>query len=254
MDRNSRDNIYADMQESVESFAFDKSVAEVFPDMIKRSAPGYVTLVSLIGVIAAKFAKPGTKIYDLGCSLGAVSAAIIANLQVEDCEIVAVDNSEAMIDGCETNLALLDKNIKTSTILADIRDLEIFNASVVTLNYTLQFLPPEDRLKLLEKIFAGLNKDGVVIVSEKICANSAEEQSIIDELHMAFKQANGYSDLEIAQKRTALENVLIPETFDTHKQRLQNSGFSNVYHWFQCLNFHSMLAIKEEVNHATRAV
>lgn len=240
-----RDKIYADLQESVESFAFDDNVARVFPDMIKRSAPGYVTLVSLIGVVAAKFAKPNTRIYDLGCSLGAVSASAIANLQVADCEIVAVDNSESMIAGCGKNLAKYHTKVNIKTALADIRDMAIENASVVALNYTLQFIPVGDRLDLLRKIASGLNPGGVLILSEKLCADSPKEQVLIEDLHLAFKQANGYSELEIAQKRSALENVLIAETFETHKKRLLEAGFIDVYHWFQCLNFHSILAIKE---------
>lgn len=242
---NTRDNIYASLQESVESFAFDENVARVFPDMIKRSAPGYVTLVSLIGVVAAKFAKPGTKIFDLGCSLGAVSASILANLASENCEVVAVDNSEAMISGCRDNLKKNENKAGIQTVLSDIRNIDINNASVVALNYTLQFIPVADRPDILKKIAAGLNPGGVLILSEKMCADSQPEQELIEDLHLAFKQANGYSELEIAQKRSALENVLIPETFETHKQRLLDAGFSQVYHWFQCLNFHSILAMKE---------
>lgn len=240
---NNRDNIYADQHDSVESFKFDENVARVFPDMIKRSAPGYVTLVSLIGVLAAKFAKPDTSIYDLGCSLGAVSASVMANLKVENCHIVAVDNSEAMISGCQENLRYFDT--EAEVVLSDIREIEISNASVVALNYTLQFIPVEERMELLKNIANGLNPGGILILSEKLCADSAGEQQLIEDLHLAFKQANGYSELEIAQKRAALENVLVPETFSTHEQRLKTAGFAKVIHWFQCMNFHSILAIKE---------
>ena len=243
MDKN-RDKIYADLQESVESFAFDENVAQVFPDMIKRSAPGYVTLISLIGVVAAEFAEPETKIYDLGCSLGAVSSSILANLSTENCEIIAVDNSEVMVEHCRDNLKQYEEKASINTVLADIRDIKIENASVVALNYTLQFIPTEERLELLKKVADGLKSGGLLILSEKLCADSANEQELIENLHLAFKKANGYSELEIAQKRAALENVLIPETFEIHKKRLIAAGFSQVYHWFQCLNFHSILAIK----------
>lgn len=237
-----RDNIYADHFDSVESFRFDENVARVFPDMIKRSAPGYITLVSLVGVIAAKLAKPDTAIYDLGCSLGAVSCSILANLQTANCKIIAVDNSEAMVAKCRENLQ--NHTAKSEVLLADIRDIEIINSSVVALNYTLQFIPVKERPALLRKIADGLIPEGVLILSEKLCADTDEEQELTEKLHTAFKQANGYSDLEIARKRAALEDVLIAETFATHKERLLNAGFSRVYHWFQCLNFHSILAVK----------
>ena len=244
MNKNStRDSIYADQHESVESFKFDENVARVFPDMIKRSVPGYITLVSQIGVIVAKFANTNSVIYDLGCSLGAVSASIMANLTTENCRIIAVDNSDAMVLACRENLQKYAE--QTEVVKADIRDIEIQNASVVALNYTLQFIPVEERLDLLRNIAEGLNPGGVLILSEKLCAASADEQELIEDLHLAFKQANGYSELEIAQKRASLENVLIPEIYSTHKQRLLDAGFTKVHHWFQCMNFHSIIAIKE---------
>ena len=239
-----RDSLYTVKQESVERFTFDQDVVRVFPDMIRRSVPGYVTLVSLIGIVGAKFAQAHTNIYDLGCSQGAVSASIMSNLSKGNCNVIAVDNSDAMLNDCCKNLHQYGSKANIQTILSDIREIEINNASVVALNYTLQFIPIEERVDLLQTIYNGLNPGGVLILSEKLSAESSVEQELISNLHLDFKQANGYTDLEIAQKRTALENVLLSETYETHHQRLQDVGFSTIYHWFQCLNFHSILAIK----------
>jgi tRNA (cmo5U34)-methyltransferase len=239
-----RDIIFNHNEEGVESFTFDKNVVKVFPDMIKRSVPGYVALISLIGVTSAKYAVDNTNIYDLGCSLGAVSASIIANLANCNCKIIAADLSSSMVTQCRENLS---KQTKTTEIVikeADIRDLPIENASVVALNYTLQFIPINDRKKLIKRIYDGLNPGGILILSEKILLENRDEQKVVEELHKAFKKANGYSELEIAQKRNALENVLIAENFATHKERLTKVGFSTVVQWFQCMNFHSILAIK----------
>ena len=127
---------------------------------------------------------------------------------------------------------------------ADIRDVTIENASIVVLNFTLQFITLEQREPLLQNIYHGLLPGGVLILSEKLCFTEDTEQQLMTDLHLAFKRANGYSDLEISQKRAALENVLIPETLTTHIERLKRVGFSQASQWFQCFNFASILAIK----------
>jgi len=118
------------------------------------------------------------------------------------------------------------------------------SASVVVLNFTLQFLKPENRDKIIKNIFAGLLPGGILILSEKVKFEEDGKQTILTDWHHAFKKANGYSDLEIAGKRTALENVLIPETIGQNITRLKEAGFSNVHQWFQCFNFISLVAIK----------
>ena len=129
-------------------------------------------------------------------------------------------------------------------IKADIRDIEIENASVVVLNFTLQFLSPEDRYSLLEKIYAGLRPGGILILSEKYVFENQTAHELLIDLHHDFKRANGYSELEISQKRSAIENVMRPDSIESHKQRFEKIGFSSYEVWFQCFNFGSMFAIK----------
>jgi tRNA (cmo5U34)-methyltransferase len=83
-----------------------------------------------------------------------------------------------------------------------------------------------------------------LILSEKIKFADTAEQTLLTDLHLAFKRANGYSELEISQKRSALENVLIPDTLETHQARLQQAGFAQSLQWFQGMNFISLLAVK----------
>ena len=85
---------------------------------------------------------------------------------------------------------------------------------------------------------------GVLIISEKISFDNKQEEALNVDIHHAFKRAHGYSDLEVSQKRTALEKVLIPETIEAHQQRLKNAGFQTSTVWFQCLNFISIAAIR----------
>jgi tRNA (cmo5U34)-methyltransferase len=112
----------------------------------------------------------------------------------------------------------------------------------VVLNFTLQFLPPGDRLPLLARIRDGLRAGGILILSEKIAGRDAAADGLLTEMHHAFKRANGYSELEISRKRSALEKVLVPETLDTHRQRLAAAGFARADLWFQCFNFVSLVA------------
>ncbi|MBO0611657.1 MAG: carboxy-S-adenosyl-L-methionine synthase CmoA [Pseudomonadota bacterium] len=239
-----RDAIYALPQEQVVDFAFNEAVADVFPDMIRRSVPGYETIIGLLGVIARRYAQPHSRIYDLGCSLGASTLSMAAQMRADDVRFVCVDNSTAMTRRCEQ---ILQRHLPAGQFevqCADIEAIPLENASVVVLNFTLQFLKPADRLAMLHKIHAGLLPGGVLILSEKLQFADAAEQTLINDLHLEFKRANGYSELEISQKRSALENVMIPDTFEQHQARLQVAGFAQVVNWFQGFNFASLLAVK----------
>ncbi|HEY3699333.1 MAG TPA: carboxy-S-adenosyl-L-methionine synthase CmoA [Spongiibacteraceae bacterium] len=239
-----KDTIYATPLAAIGGFAFDARVAQVFPDMIQRSVPGYSTIIAMTGVLTERYAQPGTRCYDLGCSLGASTLAMRALLDGRDCTIVAVDNSAAMIERCRLLIAADHHTTSVELLLADINAIEIDNASVAVMNFTLQFVAPTQRATLLQRIASAMRPGSILVLSEKISFDDAHLQQLNTELHHAFKRANGYSDLEIAQKRTALENILIPETLQTHRERLQRAGFASVDVWFQCFNFASLVAIK----------
>lgn len=227
-----------------EDFRFDAAVARVFPDMIRRSVPGYTTIIPMIEVITEQYAQPDSNCYDLGCSLGASTLAMRHGIAFDSCSLVGVDNSSAMIERCEHHIALDDHALPVNLRCETIQETELTNASVTTLNFTLQFVPQEQRGSLLVKIAGATRPGGVLILSEKIRFDSEDEQAIQTRLHHEFKRANGYSDLEISQKRSAIEQVLIPETLEAHIERLKEAGFDRVLVWYQCFNFVSMLAIK----------
>lgn len=239
----SADNVYQSPLAQVPSFTFDQAVARVFPDMIKRSVPGYAETVAMSGVIAGRYAQANTNLYDLGCSLGAVTLAMRHSVKAPNCTIVGIDNSASMIERAKHYVALDQGSVPVQLECADIVSFPLENASVTALNFVLQFIAPAERLGLLSKIAQATVPGGALILSEKICF-SPEEQALQQELHWDFKRANGYSDLEIAQKRSAIEDVLIPETEATHLQRLKDAGFSQVVRWYQCFNFASFLAVK----------
>ncbi|CAM4100575.1 MULTISPECIES: carboxy-S-adenosyl-L-methionine synthase CmoA [Shewanella] len=239
-----QDTIYAQACEHISDFQFDDRVAGVFSDMIRRSVPGYGQIINTLGDFADKCVTPNSKIYDLGCSLGAATLSVRRRIEGRGCEIIAVDNSESMVERCKQNLSAYVSETPVDLICADIRDIEIQDASMVILNFTMQFLAPEDRQTLIAKIYQGLKPGGILVLSEKLVFEDEPVQHLLDELHLDFKRANGYSELEISQKRSSLEHVMKPDTLPQHQQRLEAQGFSHFSVWFQCFNFASMVAIK----------
>lgn len=242
--KNPRDTLYADPLSERGLFTFDDNVARVFPDMIKRSVPGYPTIVSMTGLLAGKYATQGSNVYDLGCSLGASTLAMRQNIQAPGCRIISVDNSTAMLERCKSIIDTDTHDTPVTLTLADLQDVAIEKASVVVLNFTLQFIPRELRDEVIRRIYQGLQPGGIMVLSEKVTFEDPHLDALNIELHHQFKRANGYSDLEVARKRSALENVLIPETLAQHKQRIGNAGFGSCDVWFQCFNFASLIALK----------
>ncbi|HSC82203.1 MAG TPA: carboxy-S-adenosyl-L-methionine synthase CmoA [Pseudomonas sp.] len=241
------DRLFAQPLEQVPDFAFNEDVVKVFPDMIKRSVPGYPTIVENLGVLAAQFAQPNTILYDLGSSLGAVTQALRRHVKTEGCRVIAVDNSHAMVERCREYLhaqdAMFQELLPVEVIEADILALELQPTSLVAFNFTLQFIAPEQRLELLSRIRQALLPGGALILSEKLRFEDSEEHQLLGDLHIAFKRANGYSELEIAQKRSAIENVMKPDSLEQHRERLLAAGFRKVVPWFQCINFASLVAL-----------
>ncbi len=240
------DRLFTTPLAQVPDFTFNEDVVRVFPDMIKRSVPGYPTIVENTGVLAAQLAQANSTLYDLGCSLGAVTQAMRRHVSHSGCKVIAVDNSAAMVERCREHLnaqdAMFQELLPVTVLEADILNLTLEPTSLVALNFTLQFIAPEQRLELLQKIRQALLPEGALVLSEKLRFNDAAEHDLLNELHLAFKRANGYSELEIAQKRRAIEKVMLPDSLEEHRERLYSAGFSQVVVWFQCFNFASLIA------------
>ena len=238
------DNLFAKSRALTTGFRFDEQVVKVFPDMITRSVPGYELVIPMTGMLARRYAQPHTNIYDLGCSLGATSLAMSFAVQTAGTKIIAVDNSEAMVSRFKHTLNDNQGGIPVEIHLENMVDTNIENASVVVLNFTLQFLDREQRQALINRISAGMNPGGALVISEKICFENEQEQNDQTNWHHDFKRTQGYSDLEIAQKRNALEDVLRPETEAAHMERFKQAGLRNSQRWFQCFSFVSYIAFK----------
>lgn len=243
----SDDHIYKS-DDGSEPFRFDDKVARVFPDMLRRSVPGYAATLEAIGSLAARYVRAGSNCYDLGCSLGAATIAMRQGIREAGCRIVAVDTSQAMIERCGQVVAEAadpaDLMTDVDLVLGDLREIEIVNASMVVLNYTLQFVGLSDRSPLLRGICAGMNEGGILVLSEKVVDENPDIEALLVDLHHEHKRRNNYSALEISRKRAALENVLLPETVSAHRARLKEAGFSHSAVWLRCFNFVSIIALR----------
>jgi tRNA (cmo5U34)-methyltransferase len=243
---NKSDNIYQKKLSQVSNFEFDQQVADVFQDMISRSVPGYTQIIDLLPTLSRQFSINGANYYDLGCSLGAGVVALAQGLRGTSANIVGVDNSDAMVERAIDKLNLLETPDKMSVSIecADILEYGLEDAAMVLMNFTLQFIDPKDRMTVINNIYGSLKPGGVLVLSEKLrFSDQATNQLYIDIYHQ-YKADQGYSELEISQKRDAIENVLIPEDLATHVTRLSDSGFKTITPWIQNLQFVSLLAIK----------
>ncbi|MGD8589819.1 MAG: carboxy-S-adenosyl-L-methionine synthase CmoA [Chromatiales bacterium] len=246
VDDSLQDRLYAERQAEIAEFVFDDRVAAVFPDMIRRSVPGYTTIINMIGTLAEQQVVADSNCYDLGCSLGAAALAIRRGVGERPCYIIAVDNSQAMLRRARQYLEP-GLGAPIALVCADIQDMGIHRASMVVLNFTLQFVPLDQRLMVLQSIYDGMLPGGILVLSEKISLASVPAETLFVAMHHAFKRTQGYSELEISQKRAALDKVLTPETLKMHKTRLKQVGFATVEVWFQCFNFVSLVAFKPQL-------
>ncbi|MGI9272762.1 MAG: carboxy-S-adenosyl-L-methionine synthase CmoA [Woeseiaceae bacterium] len=242
----SKDKIYTTAKDAGKPFRFNQAVADVFPDMLQRSIPGYAASIEAIESLAARYVTSGSTCYDLGCSLGAATLAMRAGINAAGCKIVAVDNAAAMVERCR-DLVSQDTDPQATPVdvrQADIQDTAITNAAMVVMNYTLQFLDVDTRDDLLARIFDGMLPGGIFVLSEKVVDDDQNMEELLVDLHHEHKRRNDYSQLEIARKRAALENVLIPETVATHRRRLADAGFEHSAVWLRYFNFVSIVALK----------
>lgn len=243
------DNIYKDSLDKVVDFKFDEQTVGVFPDMINRSVPGYSTLISLSGMIAASCIEENDLVYDLGSSLGATTMSIVKHAEQRKFKLIAVDQSKPMLQKCQQ---LFPDHKKDSQPViewchGDLNQMQLQSAKVITMNLVMQFIEPELRHQLLMKIYDALAPNGVFLLAEKVTTNisdSLNQQNILDEAHILFKKTNGYSELEIAQKRKALEKAMRIDSEAEHIKRLKEIGFSTVEPYFQALNFKGWIVKK----------
>jgi tRNA (cmo5U34)-methyltransferase len=243
-----RDQIFMEANQRASDFEFNEKVAEVFDDMISRSVPFYVDQQAMIREIGRKFAIKNTNICDLGCS----TATTLINLcQVVDDSIVLIgyDNSMPMINRAKQKIKEhgFDHRIalRYCDLNGDVSDLNLENASMITMCWTLQFVRPLKRDNLIKAIYNGLVQDGVLVVTEKVLTNTSHMNRFFIDFYYDYKKRQGYSNEEIQNKREALENVLVPYRREENLEMFIRNGFEIVETFFQWYNFAAFLCVKK---------
>jgi len=239
-----KDQLFKDKRSIVTDFDFGKDTAEVFDDMLDRSVPFYAEIQRMMGEIAGDFAVPGTRLYDLGCSTGTTFIGLDPAVPA-DVTFIGVDSSPEMLEKARRKLADYGFSRPHELICLNLDEgVPILNASVVIMNLTLQFVRPLNRDGIISGIAHGLNDGGCLILVEKVLSQNSTINRLFIKHHYDFKKRNGYSELEISQKREALENVLIPYHFEENRELLLRNGFKACDVFFRWYNFCGMLALK----------
>lgn len=225
-------------------FRFTEEVAEVFDDMLTRSIPNYEQVIAMSAQLLDRLLMPGDRLYDFGCSTGNTLLHLARRLQTPDLQLIGVDNSPAMIAKARRKAAGYAPGAGLEFIEADIFSFPCRQAGAIILNYTMQFLRPLIRAEFAARIFQALRPGGILLLSEKIICHDPQLNRHYIDFYFDFKRTRGYSEIEISQKREALENVLIPFSLAENRQLLEQAGFKRVESFFQWFNFASLVAIK----------
>jgi tRNA (cmo5U34)-methyltransferase len=239
-----KDEFFKDQAIKPFDFRFTSKVAVVFDDMVNRSVPCYEEIQRMVAEIAADHARDGSSVYDLGCSTG--TSLILMDQSVSaKAKFVGIDDSPAMLDKCRVKLDEAGFRHEFLLETADLNgNVPLENASVVVLCLTLQFVRPINRANLVKQIFEGMNTGGVVIIVEKILAEDSSFNRDFIDYYYAMKRRHHYSEMEISQKREALENVLIPYKVSENIALFRNAGFEHCEVFFKWYNFAGIIAKK----------
>lgn len=222
-------------------FEFDEAVASVFDDMLSRSVPFYDEVRKLIVSLIVAEQEEGKKVLDLGSSTAKFLLDLHSKMDVK-MHLKGLDNSQAMLDRAKQKCQAFGATIDLE--LADMLTYTYRQEDVIVANYTLQFIRPMQRVELIKKLYDGLKDDGVFIFSEKVVFEDKKLDKELIDIYYYYKKEQGYSEYEIAQKREALENVLIPFTIKENIQMCKDAGFKHIETVFQWANFVTFIVKK----------
>ena len=239
------DKVFDNPDMAVADFRFDETVAAAFDDMVSRSVPYYDEMQRMVVEMAADFAEPGSRLYDLGCST-ATTLALLDRKTHPDVHFVGIDNSPEMLEKARLKLDKLAPNRSVDLLCQDMHEnLHVEDASVVMMLLTLQFVRPLYRERIIRRIAEGMRPNGALILIEKLVVSDSRLNRMYIEHYYDYKRTRGYSEVEITKKREALENVLVPYRYEENRELLLNNGFSTVEEFFRWYNFSAFIAIRD---------
>lgn len=241
-----RDEVFA-TENPMGDFVFDQNVADVFDDMLDRSIPFYGEIQRMSVELGSHFLSTrGGVVYDIGCSTG---NTLVQLMRVTDpragVRFVGVEPSAAMRQQCREKIRASELTHQIELLGDSVEDLpELPGAQVVIMLFTLQFVRPPQRDAVLVKIRDSLESGGALLLGEKVLADDTSLARTYIDLYHAYKERSGYSRTEIARKREALENVLVPYRVSENRDALLRAGFSRVDEVFRWYNFAVYLAVR----------
>ncbi len=241
-----KDKVFTEQNSGNHNFEFNAKVVAVFDDMVTRSVPFYLEMQRMMAELANDLVPHGGKVYDLGCSTGNTLISLDSQLD-SSIALIGIDSSKEMVRQCQANLQEVAQRRPLTVVEGDIaKGVDLEGASLVVLCLTMQFIRPIHRERMMKSIFSQLAPGGAVILIEKVLGESSLFNRLFIDYYYNFKRRNDYSDMEISQKREALENVLVPYTLEENLELLQKVGFSTIEVFFKWYNFTGLIAKKTD--------
>ena len=234
-DSNVGDDISADKGR----WSFSGKVSKTFDEHVDRSVPFYKEGHQLIVDMQEFFLQEESVCYEIGCSTGTLTKLLSENNANKKTKYYGIDNVKEMIEVAES------KNIKNAEFLSeDIVTYELIKSDLIVSYYTIQFIKPQLRQEVINKIYQSLNWGGGFFLFEKVRANDARFQDYLNSSYNEFKLRNNFTESEIFSKTRSLNGVLEPFSTQGNIDLLKRAGFTDIISIFKYLNFQGFMCIK----------
>jgi tRNA (cmo5U34)-methyltransferase len=225
------------------NWKFGGKVADNFDLHAARSIPFYAEGHDLISRLSDFFVSSSSVCYELGCSTGVLTYKLASqNFYKTGSRFIGIDKEKEMIQAARGKVHPLPANVEF--IEDDILQIELEPTDLIIAYYTVQFIRPAERQRLLTKLYDSLQWGGALIMFEKVRAPDARFQDILTRLYDDYKLEQGYSAEEIISKSRSLKGVLEPFSTQGNIDLLKRAGFVDIMTVMKHLCFEGFLAIK----------
>ena len=220
---------------------------EGFDEHIDKSIRGYQDLLSDIVSLSRYFVEKETNVYDIGCSTGKLTEAMLKkNQDIEDVHYYGIEVADGVVGDMKSREIKLNSDYswnKIKFLHEDVRDSMISNASLITSVFTLQFMSMRDRLPMVKKVYNGLNEGGAFIFAEKTICENAKFQEMITFNFYDYKR-KFFDTKDIMDKEQTLRNIMKPNTWKQIEKYIYDAGFKDVQPFWRNHMFVGAIAVK----------